>query len=299
MRNRSAPVGPRALDEGRPIDALAPLGARRASVEPPTKASRHVPDRITTTAGPAASPTRVSRRKVVLTAAAVGFVILAGVVVYLYVQTFVVASGRNALTTEPAFSGLDRVVTGNTLVSARDPAVEMSFSDEYQYLGGQRFGLYGVADVEQHFFVEEHADGSLKSLFWLQFEQFKADNTFTYDYTSSQLAMDIDVLDFAVDAEPGTRAPRLFWRGEPGSDGHLARSFLDDEGYVYPDDYFYARLAHVPDPDRRKELLVFYIDDLAPTGMTGEELRDDEDSWREVEASYLRDLEQVLEISPA
>ena len=77
-------------------------------------------------------------------------------------------------TTEPEYSGFSRSVSGNTLISEHDPPVLMAFDERFEYIGGQKFILYGTADVEQHFFVEEHPDGTLKSFVWIQFEGLPA-----------------------------------------------------------------------------------------------------------------------------
>ena len=169
-------------------------------------------------------------------------------------------------TTEPEFSGLSRTVSGNTLFSEIDPPVRMTFDEQFEYIGGQQFTLYGTADVEQHFFVEEHPDGTLKSFFWIQFEGFLPDNDYTYDYSGSPLRLQIGAFDFYTDTAAGisNRFMRLGW---PGTDGYFARKFAADKGYAMPDDYAYARLVHIPDDASRKELLIIFMDDLAPTGL--------------------------------
>src|SRR6476620_7661115 len=63
-----------------------------------------------------------------------------------------------------------REARGRTLRSSFDPAVCLQFSDQYSYAGGQRFILYGVADAEQHFFVDAGPDRVLRSFYWIQFE---------------------------------------------------------------------------------------------------------------------------------
>lgn len=220
------------------------------------------------------------------------FVVLVTVVAYFYLTD----PGR--LTTEPEFSELSRSVSGNVLSSPADPAVLMTFEEEYTYIGGQRFELYGTADVEQHFFVEEYSDGTLKSFFWLQFEGFLPDNDFTYDYTDSPLRSRIGDFDFFTDAEAGESS--WTWRlGSPGTDSYLVREFLSDKGYKYPDEFAYARLVHIPDATSRKELLIIFIDDLEPTGWTAEELREGgehEDKWPGVEAAHLEKIERVMQL---
>ena len=202
-------------------------------------------------------------------------------------------------TTVPEYSGLSRTVSGNTLFSQNDPPVRMTFDERFEHIGGQKFILYGTADVEQHFFVEEHPDGTLKSFFWIQFEGFLPDNDYTYDYSDSPLRLQIGEYDFYTDTEPGAsnRFLRLGW---PGTDGYLARKFAADKRYAMPDDYAYARLVHIPDDASRKELLIIFMEDLAPTGWTGESLReggDHEGRWPEVEAAHLDRIRRVMTLA--
>ena len=202
-------------------------------------------------------------------------------------------------TTEPEFSGLSRTVSGNTLFSINDPPVRVTFDERFQYIGGQKFVLYGTADVEQHFFVEEHPGGTLKSFVWIQFEGFLPDNDYTYDYSGSPLRLRSGAFDFYTDTAAGTSNPfmRLGW---PGTDGYLARKFAADKGYTMPDDYAYARLVHIPDDASRKELLIIFMEDLAPTGWTGEALREGgehEERWPEVEAAHLDRIKRVMSLS--
>ena len=202
-------------------------------------------------------------------------------------------------TTEPVYSGLSRTVSGNTLYSDHDPPVRMVFDERFEYIGGQKFILYGTADVEQHFIVEEHPDGTLKSFVWIQFEGFLPDNDYTYDYSGSPLRLQIGAFVFFTDTEPGAshRFLRLGW---PGNDGYLARKYAADKGYTMPDNFAYARLVHIPDDASRKELLIIYMEDLAPSGWTGETLRESgehEGRWPEVEAAHLDRIKRVMSLS--
>ncbi|MGI9594950.1 MAG: hypothetical protein ACR2QK_02245 [Acidimicrobiales bacterium] len=217
---------------------------------------------------------------------------LASVVAYLY------WTHPARLTSSPEFSGLARTVSDNTLLSVDDPSIRMTFDGRFKHIGGQKFVLYGTADTEQHFFVEEHPDGTVKSMFWIQFEAFLPDNDYTYDYTAAPLRRQIDDFEFFTDTAPGKSAPfRLEW---PGTDGALARRFWADQGYSWPDDYAYARLVHIPDAARRQELLIIFVEDLGPSGLTGPSLRhggENEERWAEVEAAHLDRIEQVLTLS--
>ncbi len=216
-------------------------------------------------------------------------------IAYMYI------SDPGRLTTKPSFSGLSRTASGNTLHSSADPTVEMTFDETFQYIGGQKFELYGTANVEQHFFVEETSDGDLQSFFWIQFESFLPDNSYTYNYSASPLRLNLDGFEFYTDTAPG-RSSRFFRLGQPGTDGYLARKFAADKGYHTPDDYAYARLVNIPDDLSRKELLIIFIDDLKPTGYTGKQLQpggEHEDRWAEVESEHLAKIKRVMSLASA
>ena len=219
------------------------------------------------------------------------------VLVSLATYTYLTDPGRH--TTDPEFSGLKRTVVGNTLFSPSDPSVEMAFDEQFEYIGGQKFILYGTADVEQHFFVELYPDGKLRSIFWIQFEAFLPDNHYTYNYSSSPLRMQIGDFDFFTDTAAG-QSTRLFRLGWPGTDGYAARKFAADKGYRIPEHYAYARLVHLPDSTNRKELLIIVMADLAPMGWTAKALREDGEShkhWPEVEAAHLDWIKCVMKLS--
>ena len=78
-------------------------------------------------------------------------------------------SERGRFTTPPEYTGLGRSVVGNALHSTYDPALTLRFDEGFKYIGGQKFILYGVADTEQHFFIETTEDDRLKSIYWVQF----------------------------------------------------------------------------------------------------------------------------------
>ncbi|MGI9262371.1 MAG: hypothetical protein ACR2QR_10075, partial [Woeseiaceae bacterium] len=226
----------------------------------------------------------------------VGSVFLAALM-FLGVYAYWTNPGR--LTTSPAFSGFSRSVSGNTLVSQEYPAIEMSFSEQFEYIGGQRFELYGTADVEQHFFVEDYPDGELKGFFWIQFESFLPSNTYSYDYSDSPLLQRIGDFEFYTDTAAG-KSNRFFRLGTPGTDGYLARKFAADRGYNMPTNYMYARLVHIPDELSRRELLIIFIEDLAPTGLTGESLREggtNEDRWKEFEKAHLEKVDHNMSLA--
>ena len=197
-----------------------------------------------------------------------------------------VRSGRR--TTEPEFSGLSRTVSGNTLFSHNDPPVRMTFDERFEHIGGQKFILYGTADVGQHFFVEEHPDGTLKSIFWIQFEGFLPDNNYIYDYSGSPLRLQIGAFDFYTDTAAG-ELNRFFRLGWPGTTVISPASSRLTKGIPCRTTTPSAACSHSGRGVNRKELLIIFMEDLAPTRWTGEALREGgehEGRWPVVESAH-------------
>jgi hypothetical protein len=93
----------------------------------------------------------------------------------------------------------ERQVKSNTITSERDPKVQIRLPESVQYVGADRWGLYGIADCELHAFVEADAQKNVDRLYWVQFEAYlpsKPDLHHTYD---SPRHATIVGLDFYVD----------------------------------------------------------------------------------------------------
>ncbi len=218
--------------------------------------------------------------------AAVAALIAAGILFHLYM------SDRGRWTTEAEYTGLTREVRDGELVSESDPAVAMRFGSSFRHLGGQKFVLYGVADVEQHFFVETGAGGALQSVYWIQFEGYLPDNSYRYDYEDSPGRLTLGDFDFYVDTAAVESDPKKRRRG---TDGARAREFLLRHGFVLPANYVYARLIHLADASRRKELMVIFIEDLAPLGLTGTDLDGPQAGrWPEIEKQHLAKILRTM-----
>ncbi len=208
-------------------------------------------------------------------------------------------SDRGRFTTEPELTGLARAVSGNDLISHHDPAAVLRFDPAFRHVGGQKFVLYGVADTEQHFFVETTEDDELKSVYWVQYEAYLPGKGYTYDYDDSPLRVRLGDLEFYTDTEVAEFDPDR--KRRRGTDGAMARQFLRGKGYVFPRDFAYARLVYLTDESRRKELMIIFIDDLAARGLTATELEEggaEASRWPEVERAHLDRIRETLSVIP-
>ena len=188
-------------------------------------------------------------------------------------------------------------MSGNDLISDHDPAATLRFHPDYRYLGGQKFILYGVADTEQHFFVETTEGGALQSVYWIQYEAYLPDKRYTYDYDDSPLRVTLGDHVFYTDTSTFAWDPDK--KRKRGTDGAMARQFLATHGFSYPDEVLYARLVYLTDAARNKELMIIFMDDLDRYGATAAELAEEgaqADRWPEIEQAHLRRVEQTLEV---
>jgi hypothetical protein len=86
-----------------------------------------------------------------------------------------------------------------------------------------------------------------------------------------------------------------------GTDGAMARQFLASKGYVFPNDFAYARLVYLTDESRRKELMIIFINDLESLGFSAAELQAggaDASRWPEVERAHLDRIKNTLTVLP-
>jgi hypothetical protein len=175
--------------------------------------------------------------------------------------------------------------------------VRLRFDDAYRYVGGQRFVLNSNADVEQHFFVDADANGRIRRLYWIQFEQFLPTVRGSFDYAPSK-TVSLGGLEFIADAYV-----RIIQdEANPTSDGARARAFLATRGIRFSrPEIISQRLVHIPDAERRQELMIIYSEELAPLGIDVRDLPPDgtlSGPWTAVADTLLRRATDGMKLAP-
>jgi hypothetical protein len=138
------------------------------------------------------------------------------------------------------------------------------------YVGGDRFVLYDVADCEIHVFVEADARHRVRRLYWIQFEGYLPSlPERRYNYVDGNRRIDLGGTPTWVRAAPAnvSQAPRA------GSDRERVVAILTRAGFVLPADVLSVRMVQLPDDPQgtghgRRELMMMYVEDLAPLGVT-------------------------------
>ena len=151
-----------------------------------------------------------------------------------------------------------RVVSGNTVTSAANPAVRIRVNPSFRYVGAERFILRDVADAEQHLFADAPDGKTIKRLYWLQFEQYLPGRGGTYNYDS-------DTMLNAWGLPWRTHVRRFADPPAPDSDRRRVHDLLARAGLAVPNPSVRARLVYVPRDDNRQELMIIYLE---PAGAT-------------------------------
>jgi hypothetical protein len=192
----------------------------------------------------------------------------------------------------------ERKVAGSDVSSTRDPHVQIHLPESAKYVGADRWILYGIADCELHAFVEADAQKNVQRLYWVQFEGYvpsKPELAHTYD---SPRHTTIGGLDFYVDTWPRADGEPT----KPGSDREHIEALIRSKGYKMPAGMMYVRLVHLLDAKNRKELMIIYGEDLAPTGFAAADLVEggkSRDQWPVLERSLIERAKVKIALEPA
>jgi len=195
-------------------------------------------------------------------------------------------------------SAPERNVAGSAVSSTHDPHVQIHLPESAKYVGADRWILYGIADCELHAFVEADAQKNVQRLYWVQFEGYvpsKPELAHTYD---SPRHATIGGLDFYVDTWPRADGEPT----KPGSDREHIEALIRSKGYKMPGGMMYVRLVHLLDAKKRKELMIIYGEDLAPTGFSAADLVQggkSHDQWLALENGLIERAKVKIALEPA
>jgi hypothetical protein len=205
----------------------------------------------------------------------------------------------------PFFCGLlsanplspERKIESNRVVSERDPKIKIEVPNAARYIGADRWNLYEIADCEIHVFVEADEEKNIKKYYWIQFESYLPSKPeYSYNYKGGN-DMLIAGLDFNVRARFGSSSDPI----KPGSDLERVVKLISASGYNLPADIMNVRLVHLLDKTKRKELMIIYGEDLAPTGLRTADLIGDgkiHPKWAAIEAELIERAKQNIKLFP-
>lgn len=198
-----------------------------------------------------------------------------------FVAGFVVA-----LTVSIAAQAQTRAVSGNTLTSDSFPKIKVTVDRGFKYAGRFEFTLRDQVRGERFVFVDAGKGKQIKRLFIAQFEAFLPAVNETYNYSFAN-AETIAGHKFRHNTFAFSNAEAA--RAEPAAEAALTARFLRSKNYEFQDEWMMSRFLTVPDAERRNELILFYIENVADSGKRLSDLYSGDDET-EVWVAISRDL---------
>lgn len=86
---------------------------------------------------------------------------------------------------------------------------------------------------------------------------------------------------------------------DPGSDREHIEELISAKGYQMPAGLMYVRLVHLLDEQKRKELMIIYLEDLVSTGLSAAELGENGKAhgrWPNIEKGLIERAERKVAI---
>jgi hypothetical protein len=138
------------------------------------------------------------------------------------------------------------------------------------HVGSDRFVLYDVADCEIHVFVEADAQHRVRRLYWIQFEGYLPTQPGRrYNYADGNRRIDLGGTATWLRAAPANVSEPA----RAGSDRERVVAIVRRAGLILPADVLTVRMVQLLDDPQgsgrgRRELMLMYVEDLAPFGVT-------------------------------
>lgn len=170
--------------------------------------------------------------------------------------------------------------------------IRIRVPEKAEYLGSERFNLYGVADAEIHIFVEADAARKLQRLWWVQFESYlPGPMNHRYNYAEGNRPIELGGVRTWLRSGPVSTAAPM----RAGSDREHVMGILNRAGISIPPEMMNVRLVQLlDDPEGTgrgtRELMIIYSEDLALAGKTLQELTVDgkpNDRWAPIEKDLI------------
>ena len=193
-----------------------------------------------------------------------------------------------------------RQVSENTVVSLEKPRIAIGITKDIPYIGRHPIKIRDVAAGERLVFADTD-DGKIKRMLILQFEGFLPhveDGQYRYNFSGRPEVAGYPFRSnaFSFDLEK-TRAEN------PGNESASTAVFLEEQGLVPPKIWMMWRSLTAELPDRRDELIIFYVETGAGHNMTMADIYDpvtdnSTDEWRQIMVGLERRANASYALAP-
>ena len=190
-----------------------------------------------------------------------------------------------------------REVSSNVLISPSLPPLAIRVDPKFSYLGKHPIRIRDVAGGERHVFAEVQA-GRASRLVVMQFEGFfdGVEDEYRYDLSSSPVVAGFP---FRSNGYAFDMAESL--RDNPSGEAAATNAFLTEQGLEAPRYWMMWRSLTVADPERRHELIIFYVEDAESDGLTVDDLYDGDQEtsiWLDLMDRLKESASRSIELAP-
>jgi len=163
----------------------------------------------------------------------------------------------------------NRAIVNNAIESRVDPKINIRIDPSLKFVGRFDFTIKADSTYDKEFWFKDIAAGEriifadvrtniAGALFIAQFEGFLPDNDMIYRYHFDN-AIKLGGMKFKNNSLIYDDV--AYARERPGNEAQLTRDFLTAKGIAMPKDLFMTRFVTVTDSTRKKEMILFYIED--------------------------------------
>ncbi|WP_411031750.1 hypothetical protein [Spongiimicrobium sp. 3-5] len=167
-----------------------------------------------------------------------------------------------------------RYVQDNMLISNELPEITIKVHETFEYIGNFDFEIVANSDEYEkdiqgkpiasgeRFVFAVNEDSVIEKLFIVQFEGFLPSVDFTYNYNFDK-AETIGKNKYRQNT--WYYDSKKLAEENPANEGALTRSFLKKKGYMVEDEYMMSRFVGLASPDRKYEIIIYYLEMLRKT----------------------------------
>lgn len=149
----------------------------------------------------------------------------------------------------------ERSVDGNTLYSSDYPAMELTLDERFVFVGRVPFEIEGMATGERLVFIVPGQRDEIERMFIAHFESIYSDDTFNYSFEGMP-----EVGGLKMRENPFAYSNAEARASNPESESARTMDLLVDQGFTPTDVWLMYRYVSVPDPDRKHEMILFYVE---------------------------------------
>lgn len=173
--------------------------------------------------------------------------------------------------------GTQRYMKDGVLISVNEPTLAIAVDDSFTFVGRHPITISDIAAGERFVFIDATGDIG-RRFFIVQFEGFLpgVDDYYRYDLSGSPVVAKYAFRSngYAFDISKEIKA-------NPTKESASTHAFLRSKGYSAPEQWMMWRSLTVGDEAKKKEVILFYVEDMESIGLTLDSLYQDDSATQE------------------